>query len=387
MNKAICCHERIAYKPNKIISTSTAEDGCTVLTIECKEEGNVAKTVVRQTSNCPKPSSEDQVEELRQLMVNHIAKTDNQICSTGETPVSMTTETTTTPTTTTTPETTSPAGIMIAGGYPTVSSVELFLPETGKTCSLEPLPEGREYFTLDSIDNAGTVIACGGSTTKTSCIQFSPTSTGGNWAPHSTTMEDRWLHTSWVSPAGLLLIGGGGSPSTSEFVSGGMNITLPDTSYACGIDDSSSSSIILTGGYPHKRRVTRFNLQGKVEDLPDLQVSRYAHGCGAYKSGESKIMVVAGGYDGYRISSTETFKMGSSSWTFGEALPWAIDRLSSLSLESEILLFGGYSTRKHEEIMSYNGTWSQVGAMQLARDWVASTKIYNLGQLDISGCR
>ena len=70
---------------------------------------------------------------------------------------------------------------MIAGGYEQAGkSVELFLPETGKTCYVASLPEERYEFTMDSVDNTGTVIACGGDTTQTSCIQFRPTSAEGN---------------------------------------------------------------------------------------------------------------------------------------------------------------------------------------------------------------
>ena len=50
----------------------------------------------------------------------------------------------------------------------------------------------------------------------------------GTWAPHSTTQVSRYRHTSWVSPAGLLLLGGWNSQTTSEFVSGGLNFTLSD---------------------------------------------------------------------------------------------------------------------------------------------------------------
>ena len=51
INKAICCYDQKAYEPNQIISKSTAEDGCTVITIECKMEWSMA-TVVNISSSC-----------------------------------------------------------------------------------------------------------------------------------------------------------------------------------------------------------------------------------------------------------------------------------------------------------------------------------------------
>ena len=48
----------------------------------------------------------------------------------------------------------------------------------------------------------------------------------GTWSSYATTLEYRYGHSSWVSPVGLLLMGGTYSPTTSEIVNGGMNFTL-----------------------------------------------------------------------------------------------------------------------------------------------------------------
>ena len=51
----------------------------------------------------------------------------------------------------------------------------------------------------------------------------------GTWTSYGATLqESRYGHTGWVSPAGLLLMGGlySNSGTTSEIVNGGMNFTL-----------------------------------------------------------------------------------------------------------------------------------------------------------------
>ena len=49
----------------------------------------------------------------------------------------------------------------------------------------------------------------------------------GTWSSYATTLlEQRVAHTSWVSPAGLVLMGGQGNGTSSEVFNGGMNFTL-----------------------------------------------------------------------------------------------------------------------------------------------------------------
>jgi hypothetical protein len=62
------------------------------------------------------------------------------------------------------------------------------------------------------------LLICGGgsynSTTLTTCLSF----TSGQWITSHTLVESRYYHTSWQTEQGLVLMGGGGSPDTSEIV-------------------------------------------------------------------------------------------------------------------------------------------------------------------------
>ena len=100
--------------------------------------------------------------------------------------------------------TTSPApatkqeGIILSGGNrPDGTSVEVFVPSTGKSCSLPSLPDGRAYHTMD-----GNLI-CGGYGIS-NCLSFS----SGQWIITNTLLQSRYCHSSWQADQGLVLMGG-----------------------------------------------------------------------------------------------------------------------------------------------------------------------------------
>ena len=58
------------------------------------------------------------------------------------------------------------------------------------------------------------------------------------------------------------------------------------TRYACAIPDLDGHSVVLAGGGFHEddsKRVSRYNLHGFVEDMPQLTVGRMDLGCGSYQ--------------------------------------------------------------------------------------------------------
>ena len=59
-------------------------------------------------------------------------------------------------------------GILITGGTErgtgTEGSAEVFIPETGETCSFPDLPNDRKYHSINTLDN-NTVVICGGGDT------------------------------------------------------------------------------------------------------------------------------------------------------------------------------------------------------------------------------
>ena len=121
---------------------------------------------------------------------------------------------------------------MITGGYDGsreyryLASTELFLPNTGKTCSLESLPTARASHTLDQLGD-GTILACGGFPgASTRCEKFTPSLPYGTWSQYSSLVFSRQWHTSLAGQHELLLMGGSNSEITTELASGGQQYNL-----------------------------------------------------------------------------------------------------------------------------------------------------------------
>lgn len=53
---------------------------------------------------------------------------------------------------------------------------------------------------------------------------------------------------------------------------------------ACAISDADTDSVIITGGWygDYLSFVTRYNIDGFVEELPPLNIARNGHGCSNY---------------------------------------------------------------------------------------------------------
>lgn len=287
-------------------------------------------------------------------------------------------------------------GVLITGGGESGKSTELFLPDTGKTCSLQPLPDSRHRHSLDNV--AGKIILCGGPTYSitdtrgTTCLEFLPNSSTGSWVQYATLALARFFHTSFSYQGDLLLMGGADSKTTTEILGKGPQYDLLQrTSHACSIPDESST--ILTGGNAGSNRldaVVRYNMQGYVENLPSLINARRWHGCGYYMDeGNNKVLVVAGGIaSGWnRITSTEIFTPGATRWKYGESLPReSLTSTASVSMGEYLLFIGGENNRN--QILKFNGTWTEVGSLKTARNDARATwiKLNTDTKLDITAC-
>ena len=124
-------------------------------------------------------------------------------------------------------------GVIITGGSPRDSvgvSVEVFNPQTNNSCRLPDLPGEVRYFHSLCGD-----LLCGGadsSSTRRPCLKLSP-QTGVFTSASVSLVEERADHQCWdVEGEGVLLIGGGYSPRSTELVSpdgsfSSPNFTLP----------------------------------------------------------------------------------------------------------------------------------------------------------------
>merc|ERR1712079_291290 len=88
-----------------------------------------------------------------------------------------------------------------SGGLGPLSSVEVLSEDGFPLCTLPPLPVPRVGHTQDGSLTCGGI---GGASTSTTCISFSEQ---GEWATSHNLLETRKEHSSWMSPAGVMLMG------------------------------------------------------------------------------------------------------------------------------------------------------------------------------------
>jgi len=281
----------------------------------------------------------------------------------------------TTPNSTTTNEL-----ILITGGSlsdKVGNSVELLHPNGTHMCELEPLPDKRYDHTQSGL------IACGGYYTQTSCLIFS----NGVWQHHSTLNQPREDHSVWNNGTTTLLIGGLGSPMTTEVIStdsdhhAPFNLTYP-TEGACVI--SLDDRFLVTGGFYDPTRVTMYDYEARSDRvMPSLNgKGRRNHGCGKFIDNQHRVVfIVAGGYAGSSFLSSTEMLIGedASAWTWGGNLPSGRDRAIGVSVANRFLLTGGWSSDDgtlNEVLITEDGkNWNKTGTMKYAREYPGASLV------------
>jgi len=183
-------------------------------------------------------------------------------------------------------------------------------------------------------------------------------------------------HTAWTPPSlpdSIVLLGGvnsyDGSATelTAERVPGGGGFDLSHSgAEACGIPDA-GDTIVLTGGVGHNY-VTRYDVNGFVEELPQLPENRRLHACGALPA--TGAFVVAGGITSVYTSSVLTLLPGAENWTPLDSLPRLLYGARASIVGGRLRVTGGrkggYSYRS--EVLEYHpeplNQWSLMGHLQ-----------------------
>jgi len=188
----------------------------------------------------------------------------------------------------------------------------------------------------------------------------------------------RLSHVAWTPtslPNSIVLLGGWGAAElTAEIVPGGGTFDLRHSGFgACGIPDE--DTIVMTGGgdYPGHNHVTRYNVNGFVEELPQLPGNRLDHACAALPS--TKAFIVAGGLgDGYkRLSSVLTLLPGAQAWTPIASLPRSFYLARASIVGGKMRLTGGDNGPSiRSEVLEYqpepSNQWTTVGQLETGRE-------------------
>jgi len=215
---------------------------------------------------------------------------------------------------------------------------------------------------------------CGGHKTDSDCIAW--THGSSSWTHLYTTSKKRHAHVAWVPPSlpnSIVLLGGGdrGAWNNAEILPGGGTFKLLHSGYyACGIPDG--DTIVMTGGYCGDcDYATRYNINGFVEELPQLPGVTYGHACAVLPS--SKAFIVAGGHDrsNYR-TDVVTLLRGASSWTPLAFLPRRLNQLRASIVGGKIRVTGGADhSSVRSEVLEYQpeplNQWTTVGQLETQR--------------------
>lgn len=281
-----------------------------------------------------------------------------------------------------------PTGLIITGGETdernggTRRSIETF---PNVTCTIPPFPQGRRSHTLSVVENGQKLIVCGGGWTDTwtSCISWRRGQ--ANWTHYATLSQERSLHAAVVLPTTgedkIFLVGGRrGSSNTSEIVNGGdTRLTLQNGGEGMCALPFNTGFVTIGGGVDRVThgKVDRYDSEGKyLGSLPDLATHRAFHACTSFLTNSGKkALLVAGGYNGEQLSTTEIYLPSTNEWTTGGNLPRVMYGLRAGHLNQQAVVTGGREDRgtneyTRDEVLQFNveaGAWTKIGSLQKGR--------------------
>jgi len=283
--------------------------------------------------------------------------------------------------------------ILVTGGAigKALISVEVLNNDGTPLCMLSDLPNERLLHTMNND------MLCGGGDElpMASCLQY----TDGGWKEYTSyTHKKKIHHVSWLRPdGGVQLIGGWRGDRRPEeheptvIVKGSSSKpgfkTKHHTENACAIQ--LDEYVVITGGQLNLHGasyVTKYDKNGWIEDLPELNTGRFSHGCAHFYNNLNELVyLVAGGLDdlsdesGEKLASTEIMVEGSSYWTTPLNLPNAIEGLVGISVNNQVFMIGGIQRLAEEpqsQILKYDADqneWLEVGKMNIPRYYHAAT--------------
>jgi len=198
-------------------------------------------------------------------------------------------------------------------------------------------------------------LICGGFNIK-QCYSYKD----GSWQEEASLAEIRGFASSALSPFPnnpfSMMISGGDLPSTSSAVyfSDGTWKQMPDlpttVNYHCMVKVSSSIVMVIGGAQNMQYLKKTFLLDTKEnvwEEGPSLLQEMGYLSCGlirSIKNSSEFSIIVAGGWDGTYISTTEVLDQSNGEWRQGPALPFGIYGAQLVEdADGGVVLVGGYA--------------------------------------------
>jgi N-acetylneuraminic acid mutarotase len=272
--------------------------------------------------------------------------------------------------------------VLVAGGANntsgTLSSAELYDSTLGVWSTTGALNNKREVHTATLLPN-GNVLVVGGFDGTFSYLSSAElyVPTNGTWTTIAVTNTPLEYHTATLLPNGKVLIAGGYD---------GISSTNSAELYDPGSGTSTNATSSNAGGT--STNASTSNSSATWTNTGTMNTARDGHTATLLANGQ---VLVAGGYNDsifstgelYILSSTELYDPDNGSWTDVGALNTAREGHSSTLLPNgKVLVAGGYnfadgalsSTELYDPAA---GTWATSGSMSNAREYHTATLLPN----------
>jgi len=276
-------------------------------------------------------------------------------------------------------------GFLFSGWQPTRTS-RIYIPETNTMCELPQVPEERRSYSAIGQTVCGGII---NDQVQNTCKALNTTT--GQWETSATFQPPRWRHCSWLSSKGLYLMGGIGTERTTTLIHNstnfeeGFQLKNPFRE-ACAFSDPDTDTVITTGGWwqgDYLAFVTRYNVDGFVEELPQINIARNEHGCSSYLDSEgNKVFIIYGGYTSRTTTETITLDVDSA-WTLLETSsnpPTGGFGIITATLKNEVYAFGDefeHIQKWDSQSRSWNNSFDMTIGFEGSRSYAAHTVIIN----------
>jgi hypothetical protein len=224
-------------------------------------------------------------------------------------------------------------GLTANGETDNFEIIDLLMPSS--TCQNFPNYPIKTKDSVGELIQQDKPLICGGMNVK-QCYSYKD----GSWQEEASLAENRFLASSAPSPFPnnqfSMMISGGQSLTTSSVVifSDETWKPLPDlprtTYHHCMVKVSSSIVMVISGNQDRQSSKKTFLLDTKEnvwKEGPSLLQERVVFGCGQIRSAKNSSefsIIVAGGFNGACLSTTEVLDQSNGEWRQGPALPFAI---------------------------------------------------------------
>jgi len=271
------------------------------------------------------------------------------------------------------------AVLLVTGGDGALAEVELYT-RSNNSCNLTlpRLPNPRNKHSVDWVN--GHVVLCGGYTSESNCLILQQNNT---WTNHSHLNHDRYSHVSSIYKSDLYLIGGPASDTIDKFEHKNQEWqeagSFQDGTDGCAVSIN-NVEIVVTGGHGCEKCAFRYNLETGVKtQLSNMHDGRTSHGCTFYQYDGDDYVLVAGGWSGYNLRSSEVLNLRTNKWRVAGDLSEGRRGLQLTSVEGGLLLAtGGRIGTVSDKVESFDTEmelWSLENPLKHRRSFHAVTPV------------